>query len=342
LSDKKITQHNLICSQAKPVSSNETQITYHTVDPPGKIYIRMLQKHIDTLEKVFKHVAKIHKDKKCLGTRRILGEEDEVQANGKVFKKYRMGDYEWRSFLETDKEARHFGRGIREIGLEPRDKVVLFAETRAEWMIAAQGLFKQSCIIVTIYATLGEDGVTHGVNETEVKTLITSHELLPKIRNILKTMPNLTNIIYFEDQLQSTNTEGFGDVKVHSYNEVVRKGSESKFEEVSPATNDLAFIMYTSGSTGTPKGVLLTHQNCIATMECYCDVSNKNNLIVVSSLVFSNFLFSSLKFSPATLQSVTSPLHMSLNSLQSLVDFCEAFQLVIQLPILFSTAVQRS
>lgn len=259
--------------QAKPISSNEKQITYHTVDEPGKIYIRMLQKHIDTLEKMFKHVTKIHKEKRCLGTREIFAEEDEVQPNGKVFKKYRMGDYNWRNYLETEQEAKHFGRGMREIGVNSRDKVVIFAETRAEWMIAAHGLFKQCCTIVTIYATLGDEGVIHGVNETEVKTLITSHELLPKIRKILKNLPNLTNIVFFEDQLQKTDTEGFGDVKVHSYKEIVRKGSESKFEEVPPTTSDIAFIMYTSGSTGTPKGVLLSHQNCIATMECYCDVS---------------------------------------------------------------------
>lgn len=285
------------------MSSDQKQITFRTVDEPGKIYIRMLQKHIDTLEKMFKRVTKIHQTKRCLGTREILGEFEEVQPNGKVFKKYKMGDYKWRNYIETEQEATHFGRGMRELGMEPRDKVVLFAETRAEWMIAAQGLFKQSVTLVTIYATLGEEGVTHGVNETEVHTIVTSHELLPKLRKILKTLPNVKTIIYFEDQLQKTDTAGFGDVRVASYSEVIKKGAASKIEDVPPLTTDVAFIMYTSGSTGTPKGVLLTHQNCIATMECYCDVPIFENDVAIGFLPLAH-VFELLAESVALLRAV--------------------------------------
>jgi len=162
--------------------------------------------------------------------------------------------------------------GVRELGVQPKDKVVIFAETRAEWMIAAHGLFKQNCTIATIYATLGEDGVIHGVNETEVSIVITSHELLPKFRNILKTAPKIKTIIYFEDQLHKTDTTGFGDVRIISFSQILKMGSESKFEQNPPTKDDTAIIMYTSGSTGVPKGVLLSHNNCIATMKSFCDI----------------------------------------------------------------------
>lgn len=108
------------------------------------------------------YAAKIHDDKICLGTRKILKEEDETQANGKVFKKYIMGEYEWRTFSDVESSANNFGRGLRELGHEARQNTVIFAETRAEWMIAAHGCFKQNFPIVTIYATLGDDGVIHG------------------------------------------------------------------------------------------------------------------------------------------------------------------------------------
>lgn len=106
--------------------------------------------------------TQLHADKNCLGTRKILSEEDEIQSNGRVFKKYVMGDYEWRSFADVERCAEHFGRGLRELGHNARENVVIFAETRAEWMIAAHGCFKQNFPIVTIYATLGDDGVIHG------------------------------------------------------------------------------------------------------------------------------------------------------------------------------------
>lgn len=189
----------------------------------------MIQENIDTLEKMFKYVTKIHTDKRCVGTREILSEEDEVQSNGRIFKKYKMGEYKWRSFIETELQAKYFGRGMRELGVQPKDRVVLFAETRAEWLIAAHGLFKQNVTVVTIYATLGEDGITHGVNETEVDIIISSHELMPKLRSILKTIPKVKTIIYFEDQLQKTDTSGFGNVQTISFSQILKSGVDSKF-----------------------------------------------------------------------------------------------------------------
>lgn len=262
----------------------------------------MVQANIDTLEKMFSYVAKVHTTKKCLGTREILSEEDEVQPNGRVFKKYNMGDYKWKTFIEVDRMAACFGRGLRELGQEPKQNIVIFAETRAEWMIAAHGCFKQNIPIVTIYATLGDDGVIHGkyadmndfqceciyininwllvlcghfigINETEVTTVITTHELLPKFKTIANKVPNVHTIIFMEDQLHKTETTGFKEgVKIIPFSQVIRNGSESKFEGSPPATTDVAIIMYTSGSTGTPKGVLLTHKNCVSTLKSFCDI----------------------------------------------------------------------
>lgn len=258
--------------KAKPISSDDTQITYRSVDPPREIHLKMVQAKIDTLEKMLKYMKDAHAEKKCLGTRQVLSEEDEVQANGKVFKKYKMGEYTWRNFTETEQEACNFGQGIRKLGVKPKDNVVIFSETRAEWMIAAHGLFKHSCTIVTIYATLGDEGIIHGVNETEVSVIITSHELMPKLRGVLDKIPKVTTIIYFEDQLQKTDTKGFERLKTVSYSQIIDLGVKNKVETVPPSTNDTAIIMYTSGSTGIPKGVLISHGNCIATLKCFCDI----------------------------------------------------------------------
>ena len=94
-----------------------------------------------------------------------------------------------------DSEAESFGRGLRELGLRPKENIVLFAETRAEWLISAFGCMKQSIPLVTLYATLGEDALIHGINETEVTCVITSQELLPKFKNILPCTPNVTVLV---------------------------------------------------------------------------------------------------------------------------------------------------
>jgi len=159
--DVKLIAPILHIFQAKIVRNDDNELTYRTTDPPRDVHVKMLQENIDTLEKVFNYVAKTYTSKRCLGTRQILSEEDEVQPNGRVFKKYNLGDYKWKTFTEAERTAANFGRGLRELGQKPRENIVIFAETRAEWMIAAHGCFKQAMPIVTVYATLGDDGVAH-------------------------------------------------------------------------------------------------------------------------------------------------------------------------------------
>ena len=79
-----------------------------------------------------------------------------------------LGDYRWITYEELDSTADYFGRGLRHLGLEPRERLVIFADTRAEWMIAAQGAFKQAFPVCTIYTNLGEEAVVHGLNQTQV------------------------------------------------------------------------------------------------------------------------------------------------------------------------------
>lgn len=166
-----------------------------------------------------------------MGTRQVLKEVDEIQPDGKTLKKFKLGEYKWRTFMEVEREATNFGKGVREIGVESRERVAIFAETRAEWMIAAQGFFKQACGIATIYATLGEDGVVYAINQTEISTIVTSHDLIPKLKNVLSQIPSIKNIIFFEDQLYETNLDGFDGVKIYSYQDVIARGKESSFGE---------------------------------------------------------------------------------------------------------------
>lgn len=47
----------------------------------------------DTLDKLFKHAVKRFGPADCLGTREVLSEENEIQPNGKVFKKVRLSNF---------------------------------------------------------------------------------------------------------------------------------------------------------------------------------------------------------------------------------------------------------
>ncbi|XP_070539166.1 long-chain-fatty-acid--CoA ligase 4-like [Ptychodera flava] len=228
-------------------------------------------KDCSTLDDMFTRAVGKYGNKRCLGTREVLSEEDEVQPNGRVFKKLILGDYQWETFQEIDKRAENFGQGLSSLGLKPRRNVVIFAETRAEFMIAMQACFRHNFPVVTIYATLGEDGVCHGINETEVTHVITSASQLSKLKNITDRIPKVRHIIYMEDQLSRANTSGFpSTIQLHSFTKVERIGQHSNYSKSKPSRDDLAVIMYTSGSTGTPKGVMISHGNLMSGLSGQC------------------------------------------------------------------------
>ncbi|XP_076173422.1 acyl-CoA synthetase long-chain isoform X2 [Ptiloglossa arizonensis] len=272
--------------KALPVAKDDHSVTYRSIDPPGPMHVTLEREKIDTLEKMLCWVVNVHGDKRCLGTRQILAEEDELQPNGRIFKKYKMGEYKWKSYTDVNRLAISFSRGLKEMEITSRKNIVIFAETRAEWIIAAYGCFKQNLSVVTIYATLGDDAIAHGINETEVDTVITSHELLPKFKRLLEKVSAIKTVIYMEDQLKPTDTSGYKDnVRLIPFSDLIKKGNESNAPLLSPRAEDTAIIMYTSGSTGVPKGVILSHLNIMSTLKAFCDaVEIKSNDVFLGFL----------------------------------------------------------
>ena len=97
-----------------------------------------------------------------------------------------------------------------------RENVCIFAETKEEWLVCALGCFKQTFPLVTLYANLGDDAIAHGINQTEVTHVITTHELLPKFKNVLKQTPTVKHLIFIEDQIADTERTGF-KVRRHDF-----------------------------------------------------------------------------------------------------------------------------
>lgn len=89
----------------------------------------------------------------------MFGEEDERQADGKIFRKLILGDYIWLTYKQVDEKVEYLARGLYLQGVKPGDTVMIFAETKAEWLMSAYAVFRIGAHIATLYATLGKSSL---------------------------------------------------------------------------------------------------------------------------------------------------------------------------------------
>lgn len=56
------------------------------------------------------------------------------------------------TYEEVNQAVESFGSGLAALGLQPRNTIAIFCETRAEWMITAQACFRRSfpCNAITL------------------------------------------------------------------------------------------------------------------------------------------------------------------------------------------------
>ena len=230
----------------------------------------------------FDRVCNLHASNPSLGTRDLLSESDEVQSNGKVFKKAIYGKYKFMTYREMRENVYNLASGLSELGVT---RLCIYMETRAEWMIAAHACFQHNIQVVTVYSTLGEIAVAQAIQEADIEVVLTSSALMEsKMATVAAACPKLKTIVFapFENAAQKLSLTKFPDtMKCVSYDEVLSRGSRSliKTNPNEPITKDtIAMIMYTSGTTGKPKGVLLSHGNIVScASSMYARISDFNN-----------------------------------------------------------------
>ncbi|UCC38677.1 MAG: long-chain fatty acid--CoA ligase [Candidatus Aminicenantes bacterium] len=174
------------------------------------------------------------------------------------------GKYVPISTEEFSNRVKYFSLGLKELGLEAGDKLIILSANRPEWIITDLANLCLGGITVPIYPTLVSAQVKYIINDSDAKVVVCSdEEQWQKVEAVKSELTKITHYITF----LSEAPEGiltFADVMERGKKAVHENPGlfEKKASEAMP--DDLASIIYTSGTTGPPKGVMLTHSNFVS------------------------------------------------------------------------------
>ena len=180
----------------------------------------------------------------------------------------------WRGITHREAAARieALALGLRELGLEPGDKIAILAETRLEWALADYACLCARGIDVPIYPTLPANQVEYILRDSGAAAVFCSTtQQVDKIRAVRGGLPALRHVIVFDAPAGDDGVVSLTELEA-SGRAAAAKHPAVKAEALRIRPDDLATLIYTSGTTGQPKGVMLTHENIYSNVAASVEV----------------------------------------------------------------------
>jgi len=192
-------------------------------------------------------------------------------------KKEGWKELSWKKFSEIIFKT---ANALKNNGVEENDKVAIYADNSAEWMIFDLAAMSIGAITVPIYSTNNAEQAEYIINDSQSKAVLVGNQA---------QYDACFEIVQKENSLQTVivSKKAVWVKKEHTfYLEDFIAKSSPKSEIVKKEFDDLATIIYTSGTTGTPKGVMLSHGNFIKSFDAHFEYFKFKNFEDELSLAF--------------------------------------------------------
>jgi long-chain acyl-CoA synthetase len=165
------------------------------------------------------------------------------------------------TYGEMHARIRAIARALISLGVQPGDRIGIFAPNYPEWTLADFGILSVRAVPVPIYATNTQHQAAYIINDTEMTLLfVGDQETYDKVQAIRHQAPSLQTVIAFAGETSLTASD-------YHLSQILQLGADTGLDEAlngrlaEASAEELATIIYTSGTTGEPKGVMLTHAN---------------------------------------------------------------------------------
>ncbi|MGE5561952.1 MAG: AMP-dependent synthetase/ligase [Bacillota bacterium] len=181
----------------------------------------------------------------------------------------------WRpiSWAEAARQVAGLAASLKQMGLEPGDRVALVSENRPEWLIADLGIMAAGCVTVPTYTTNTERDHAHVLGNSGARAVIVSNQKLAKnLIPAVLTSAECHHVIAMEP-LRTGQAPDW--VNCHSWTKLVSSDADVAAlgnEVAKIGRKDLACIIYTSGTGGAPRGVQQHHGAILHNLEGCTDI----------------------------------------------------------------------
>lgn len=173
------------------------------------------------------------------------------------------GVWTWLTFAQIKSKVDAFRGGMKALGVAPGDRVAIISNNRVEWAIACFATVGLGAVYVPMYEAQLDKDWEFILNDCQANMLIvSSDEIYARTKDMPSRVPSLRHVL----SMAAPATE------THSFEHVVKVGSETPAAPGHPSPSDIAYLVYTSGTTGQPKGVRLSHENIASNVSALHEV----------------------------------------------------------------------
>ncbi|WP_041058766.1 AMP-binding protein [Vibrio owensii] len=154
------------------------------------------------------------------------------------------------TYAEVADQALRLVSALRNLGVQPGDKVALVSKNCAEWFICDLAMMLGDYVSVPIFPTAGADTIEYCLTHSESKALIGGKLDDPAAtQQVIDAMPDIISIALPYDTAPNCQ---------HQFKELIANAKPSE-ERPQHYDDKLMSLVYTSGTSGLPKGAMLTY-----------------------------------------------------------------------------------
>ena len=154
-----------------------------------------------------------------------------------------------------------FADALRQVGLQPEERVALLLHDTMEFPIAFWGCLRAGIVALPLNTLLKPEQYAYILSDSRASAIVVAAPLVKALLPLCDRLPRLRLIITVGGSMEAHAT--FADRAAHDLTDLLTLGRPALF--TAPTLSDeVAFWMYTSGSTGEPKGVKHVHTTLLA------------------------------------------------------------------------------